>query len=120
MDAQGYLVLSNITPRFFSPKSERYVQRIYGKRLVLDNIVEFIDGTVLRKAQPEGRDSNQRSVYNGHKRKHALKFQEITTPDGLCAHFFGAGVGRRHDMFLYAESNEGSFLADIPKVGEQQ
>ena len=47
---------------------------------------------------------NQREYYNGHKRVHALKFQSVTTPDGIIAHLFGPVPGRRHDMFLLRES----------------
>lgn len=59
----------------------------------------LIDKTVLGTARPEGRDSNQRSVLNEHKPRNALKFQAMSTLDGLCPHFFGPEVGRRQDMF---------------------
>jgi hypothetical protein len=32
---------------------------------------------------------NQRTVYNGHKRIHAIKFQSVVTPNGLIANLFG-------------------------------
>ena len=32
---------------------------------------------------------NQRIVYNGHKRVHALKFQSIVTPNGLISNLHG-------------------------------
>ena len=47
---------------------------------------------------------NQREYYNGHKRIHAIKFQSVTTPDGIIIHLFGPVSGRRHDMFLLGES----------------
>ena len=31
-------------------------------------------------------DANQRILYNGHKRVHAIKFQALITPNGYCAH----------------------------------
>eukprot|EP00795_Rhopilema_esculentum_P011013 gene11013-biopygen13406 len=40
---------------------------------------------------------NQREVYNGHKRVHALKFQSVVTPNGLIANLFGPVERRRHD-----------------------
>ena len=45
-----------------------------------------MDGTVRPICRPE---ENQRSVYNGHKRVHALKFQSIALPNGLIGHLFG-------------------------------
>ena len=42
----------------------------------------------------------QRAVYNGHKRKHGLKFQSVVVPDGMVAQMFGPVEGRRHDITL--------------------
>lgn len=120
LSAQGELLTGDIPQGFFSTNAERYSQRVYGKCLALENVVAFIDGTVLGIARPGGMDSNQRCVYNGHKRKHALKFQAITTPDGLCAHLYGPEVGGRHDMFLYAESDIERFLKDILVIEGRQ
>lgn len=48
----------------------------------------FIDGTVLKFARP-GDNAVQNSAYNGHKRKHALKYQTITPSNGLISHASG-------------------------------
>lgn len=32
---------------------------------------------------------NQRHVYNGHKRVHALKYQSVVAPNGLIVNMFG-------------------------------
>ena len=80
----------------------------------LDRCVGFIDGKAVQIARPvEG----QRTCYSGHKRYHFLKFQNITTPDGLIFHLFGPLEGRRHDKRLYDESGvdeklESSLLID--------
>ena len=47
---------------------------------------------------------NQRVVYNGHKRVHALKFQSVVAPIGMIANLFGPVEGRRHDSALLAMS----------------
>ncbi|CAB1104951.1 unnamed protein product [Ectocarpus sp. CCAP 1310/34] len=47
---------------------------------------------------------NQRFFYNGYKRKHAIKFQGVVTPDGLFVDLYGAEVGTRHDGYLLAQS----------------
>ena len=49
--------------------------------------------------------SNQRLVFNGHKRTHAIRFQSIVTPNGLVANMYGPIEGRRHDAGLLRESN---------------
>jgi len=54
----------------------------------------------------------QRACYSGHKRRHAIKFQVVITPDGLIAHLFGSWDGRRHDMTLYHESGLDAVLSD--------
>ena len=47
---------------------------------------------------------NQRVVYNGHKRVHALKYQSVVAPNGLIAHLYGPVEGRRHDSGMLAMS----------------
>ena len=59
----------------------------------------FIDGTVRPICQPQ---ENQRVLYNGHKRVHALKFQSIGTPNDLIAKILGPVEGRRHDSGMLA------------------
>lgn len=51
--------------------------------------------------------------YNGHKRKHALKYQTITAPDGLPFHAFGTMDGRRYDWALYLQSSIEEQLFDV-------
>ena len=48
----------------------------------LDNCFGFVDGTVRPITRP-GED--QRVLYNGHKRVHAIKFQSVALPNGLIA-----------------------------------
>jgi hypothetical protein len=67
----------------------------------------FIDGTVRSICRPS---SFQQQCYNGHKRVHALKYQSITTPDGIIVHLFGPIEGRRHDVFVLAKSGLVHFL----------
>ena len=47
----------------------------------------------------------QRSFYNGWKSIHGLKYQTLESPLGLCVDLFGPISLRRHDRFLYRESN---------------
>ncbi len=59
-----------------------------------------IDGTVRPIAMP---DKGEKFTYNGHKRLHALKWQFISTPDGLIF-LNGPYDGNRHDARMVIES----------------
>ena len=67
-------------------KLEQYAEAISMKGAALDNCFGFIDGTARPICRP---GKNQRLVYNGHKRVHALKFQSVTLPSGIIAQIFG-------------------------------
>jgi hypothetical protein len=61
-----------------------------------------------RHATPAGSarrpSEHQRRLCNGHKRKHAIKFQSVMAPDGLTIHLSKPLVGCRHDAFILQES----------------
>ena len=65
---------------------QTYSEAIHDKGAALDNCFGFVDGTVRPISKP---GVNQRAVYNGHKRVHALKFQSLALPNGLIGHLFG-------------------------------
>ena len=68
-------------PAILQPvKLEEYANGIQVKGGALDNCFGFIDGTVRPISRP---GKNQRIVYDGHKRVHALKFQSLAPPNGL-------------------------------------
>ena len=58
---------------------EQYSAAIVGKGTALANWFGFVDGTVHPISKP---GEQQRIVYNGHKRVHALKFSWILYPIG--------------------------------------
>ena len=82
------------------PLIATYADAVHFKGATLDNCFGFIDGTVRPISRPM---SNQRVVYNGHKRVHALKFQAVTLPNGLIANIYGP-VGKPQ-IFFYSQSN---------------
>ena len=47
---------------------------------------------------------HQRSLYNGHKRVLALKYQAVSAPNGLCANLSGPYEGKKHDSSMLMES----------------
>ena len=65
------------------------------------NCFGFVDGTVRPCSRPR---QNQRILFNGHKRVHALKFQSVVFPNGLICNLYGPVEGRRHDSGMLAES----------------
>ncbi|EGZ14871.1 hypothetical protein PHYSODRAFT_506036, partial [Phytophthora sojae] len=70
----------------------------------LSSIFYYVYGTVRKICRP-GDSIEQRAMYNGHKRSHAVKFQAVTTPDGIIAHMFGPAQGRAHDLTLLEDSD---------------
>ncbi|DAZ95307.1 TPA: hypothetical protein N0F65_006560, partial [Lagenidium giganteum] len=59
----------------------------------------------------------QRFSYNGHERKHALKYQSVITPDGIVRHLHGPVPGTRHDAFLLATSTLRDEMRALPTSG---
>ena len=68
------------------PALQTYADCIHQHGTPLNNCFGFIDGTVRPIARP---GTNQRILYNGHKRVHSLKFQAVAIPNGLIAHLYG-------------------------------
>lgn len=73
-----------------------YADAVADKGAALSNCFGFVDGTVRPICRP-GKD--QKVVYNGHKRVHALKFQSVPLPNGLVAHLYGP-VGTRQFVII--------------------
>jgi hypothetical protein len=53
----------------------------------------FIDGTVFHIARPGGDPLVQNGQFNGHYRSHCIRWQGVTTPDGMIAAFYGPVQG---------------------------
>lgn len=66
---------------FMNERINDYATCFFDKSGCMDNYAVFIHGTVIGIARPDGLDINQRDD-NGHKRKNAVKFRAITSPDG--------------------------------------
>ena len=96
-------VLSNpfAQPYFTASRIAIYARAVRQKSFVNLDVWGFIDGTVRPICRP---GLHQQMFFNGHKRIHALKFQIVTTPDGLIAHAFGPVEGCRHDAGVLGES----------------
>lgn len=75
----------------------------------------FIYVTVLKIARPDDAGL-QNAVYNGHKMKHALKSQALTTADGIFYHVYGSMEGLRHYWTLYVKSGLDTELDSVLDV----
>ena len=101
VDTHGELLRSLDQPFLSSRNLLRFANALHHKGAALDNCWGFIDGTVRPICRPK---HNQRVVYNGHKRVHAINFQSVVTPSGIIANVFGPVEGRRHDSGMLAMS----------------
>jgi len=91
--------LSNVS--ILHTRMAGYAAAVHRKCGLLRNIWGFIDGTIRRIQRPT---YYQRRMYSGYKRMHGIKFQSITTPDGLIANLYGPMNGNRHDSFMLGQS----------------
>ena len=111
-----HLLIGELDGTFVAQRAQKYATTINEKCPALDRCVAFMDGTVIGIARP-GKNDEQNAAYNGHKRKHALKYQTLTTPDGLILHAHGPIAGCRHDWALYVRSNIEQQLREVLSVG---
>ena len=102
IETQFSYLLNDLNQPWLSPDNlMRFAEAVHNRGAALDNVWGFIDGTVRACSRPS---ENQRVLYNGHKRHHALKYQSISTPCGLMANLFGPVEGKRHDSAMLAMS----------------
>ena len=95
-------LLTNFNQQWLSPQNlVDYAQKVHNKGAPLNNCWGFVDGTVRPVCRP---GVNQRVLYNGLKKVHAIKFQAVVAPNGMVANLFGPIEGRRHDAALLANS----------------
>ena len=79
----------------------------------LKNCIGFIDGTVRAICRPV---YDHETMYNGHKRKHAVKFQSVMVPIGISVAVHGPYEGKCHDSFLLAQSGLMGQMAALPRM----
>ena len=115
----GHLFTAPFSSAYMITRASALAAAVHEKTQCLDNCIGILDGTVLGKARL-GLHAAQNVVYNGHKRKHALKFQALTGPDGMFYHFFGPMEGHRHDWTLYTRSGLEEILSSALYVGGRQ
>ena len=119
VSAQGLLILGQIPRSYIENRAEAFSKAIRDGGAALSNCVGFIDGTVVGISRPTGY-MKQLVVYNGHKRKHSLKFQAVNSSDGMILHAYGPVEGRRHDWFMYVCSGLEINLRSVLHVNGRQ
>lgn len=99
----GHL-LENIgeMPWLTRQRFEYYAQAVQTKGGAVQNCWAFIDGTARAICRPS---EDQREYYSGHKRHHCVKYQSLICPDGIIVSLLGAYPGRRHDAYIFGQSN---------------
>ena len=112
----GHLLSDLNQPWLSSDNLLMFCDAIHTKGAALNNTWGFIDGTVRPISRPR---IHQRIVYNGHKRQHALKYQSITTPNGMIANLYGPVEGKRHDATMLRMSGLMPILENF-SLGPQQ
>ncbi|DAZ94395.1 TPA: hypothetical protein N0F65_003259 [Lagenidium giganteum] len=83
-------------------KLREFAGAIHARGAALRECVGFIDGTVRGICRPT---KMQKYNFNGHKRKHALKYQSVVTPNGIISHLHGPIPGARRDAYLLSVSS---------------
>jgi nuclease HARBI1 len=112
----GLTVGIEVSGKLFVKQSAAVCKKIAAKsRNATQHCLGFIDDTLIEIARLPG--LMQRATYSGHKRRPGLKWQVVTTPDGMLFHVFGPFEGRRHDMNLYAESGLDDVLGESLLIG---
>ena len=102
---------SDLNQHWLSPQNLMFfANSIYQNGIALDNVWGFVDGTLRGIAHPV---QNQRVTYNGYKRKHRLKHQSITTPNGIIANLFGPVEETHHDSSMWIMSVIMSFMMPV-------
>ena len=94
-------------------RAVQYSECIFRKsQNLMPYCVGFIDGTVRATCKPT---IHQTQYYSGHKRHHAVKYQSVTTPDGLILSMFGAIPGRNDDRTMLLQSHLVDYLDAAPR-----
>ena len=70
-------------------------------RAPLKNCVGYLDGSNQYISKPH---LNQGILYNGHKRKHCVKWQGLMLPNGIMPMPYGPVHGRHHDSYMLDQS----------------
>jgi len=91
----------------FAPTNARYLAECSARKMGYAGalFVVYIDGSDIYIQRPGGANINQRSMYTGHHRQHAVLFLGGLTPNGIWALLFGPFPGTCNDACAYSLAN---------------
>ena len=96
-------LLNSLNQPWLSPDNlKNFANATFQADSALQNCFGFVERTV-RPVSRQGK--NQRVLYNGHKKVHAIKFQPVAVSNRVVANLFGPVEGKRHNSSVLAESN---------------
>ena len=76
----------------------------------------FIDGTMRAVCR---QNKNQELYYSGYKKCHAVKYQALSTPDGLIVHLAGPSTGQESAWTAYQSSGLVEKLRELQLVDDR-
>lgn len=107
----GHLLTDARPALMTQPLLQSYANAVFAKSGYLRHVVAFIDGTLRPCCRSGGAGGiRQRVLYSGHKRRHGIKFQSVSLPNGIIWHLWGPVGGSRNDNHMLAASNMIAFL----------
>lgn len=85
----------------------RLAEAVRNRGGMLERCWGFVDGTHIEICRPQ---QNQELFYSGYKKIHSVKYQSITTPDGMITHLSGPYRGQQHDASILTDSKIRDYL----------
>lgn len=101
VSAHGHLLEGFDRRRLATSKLRSFAAATADKGAPLSGVWAFIDGHGIEVSRPR---TGQRECYNGHDRCHTLRWQGLTTPDGIIVEMAGPFTGSTHDATMFRES----------------
>ncbi|OAD70574.1 hypothetical protein PHYBLDRAFT_148490 [Phycomyces blakesleeanus NRRL 1555(-)] len=91
------------TRQFSAENCEHFARAIYERTKTYLSVIAFIDGTMQKLCCPKS-EEKQKTLYNGWKHIHCIKYQAIAIPDSITSSLIGPFVGSTHDAKFFDET----------------
>ncbi|CAH3176394.1 unnamed protein product, partial [Porites evermanni] len=93
-ETHGHLLTTIDHPWLTRAKRREMADAVHEVGAALPNCWGFVDGTVRPVCRP---GEAQRILYNGHKRVHGIKFEQVLAANGIIVRMYGPVEGKKHD-----------------------
>ena len=95
-------MLETVNQQWLAPVNlQLFADTIHASESPLDNCWGFIDGTIHPICRPR---KDQRILYNGHKKFHAIKFKSVIASNGLIDNLYDPVEDQCHDSSMLGDS----------------